>query len=95
MFFFLGWGWDVTPAACGSSQAGGQTCPAVAACVTAEATSDPFNPVSHKGSSFFFFFFGLFSAAPMAYGSSQARGQIGATTADLHYSHSNAGSLTP
>ena len=30
----------------------------------------------------------------MAYGSSQARGQIGAAAAGLHHSHSNAGSLT-
>ena len=30
----------------------------------------------------------------MAYGSSKARGQIGATAAGLHHSHSNAGSLT-
>ena len=28
----------------------------------------------------------------MAYGSSQARGGIGATAASLHHSHSNAGS---
>ena len=31
--------------------------------------------------SFFFFFFFFFWAAPMAYGNSQARGQIGAATA--------------
>ena len=29
-------------------------------------------------------------AAPKAYGSSQARGQIGAAAASLHHSHSNA-----
>ena len=29
-------------------------------------------------------------AAPEAYGSSQARGRIGATAAGLHHSHSNA-----
>jgi len=40
----------------------------------------------------FFFFFGLFRAAPTEYGNSQARGQIRATAASLHYSHSNAGS---
>ena len=40
----------------------------------------------------FFFLFGLFKAAPAAYGSSQARGQIGAIAASLHYSHSNMGS---
>ena len=37
---------------------------------------------------FFFFFF--FRAAPAACGSSQARGQIGAVTDSLHYSHGNA-----
>ena len=40
----------------------------------------------------FFFFFFLFGAAPAVYGSSQARGRIGATPASLHHSHSNAGS---
>ena len=39
-----------------------------------------------------FSFFGLFRAAPPAYGSSQARGQIGAVATSLHHSHSNAGS---
>ena len=55
---------------------------------------------------YFFFFFGLFTAAPVAHGSSQARGQIRATAAGLHHSriqaesatytiaHNNAGSLT-
>ena len=33
-----------------------------------------------------------FRAAPMAYGSSRARCQIGAAASGLHYSHSNAGS---
>ena len=36
--------------------------------------------------------FFLFRTAPTAYGSSQDRGQIGATAAGLHHSHSNAGS---
>ena len=40
----------------------------------------------------FFFFFGLFRATPMAYGSSQVRGRIGAVAASLHHSHSNIGS---
>ena len=45
------------------------------------------------------FFFGFcllsfFLAAPVAYGGSQARGQIGAIAAGLHHSHSNARSLT-
>ena len=34
-------------------------------------------------------FFLLFRAAPTAYGSFQARDQIGATAASLHHSHSN------
>ena len=34
----------------------------------------------------------LFRAAPMAYGSFQARGRIGAVAANLHHSHSNTGS---
>ena len=37
-----------------------------------------------------FFAFLLFRAVLMVYGSSQDRGQIGATTASLHHSHSNA-----
>ena len=36
----------------------------------------------------------LFTAAPMAHGNSQARGQIWATAAGRHHSHSNTGSLT-
>ena len=43
----------------------------------------------------FFFFFGLFRAAPEACGSAQSRGQIGATAAGLHHSHSDMGSETP
>ena len=43
---------------------------------------------------FYFYFFGLlsffFRAIPVAYGGSQAKGQIGATAASLHHSHSNA-----
>ena len=39
-----------------------------------------------------FFFFGLFRAAPEAYGGSQARGSRGAKAAGLYHSHSNAGS---
>ena len=41
---------------------------------------------------FFFFSFCLLRATPVAYGSSQARGGIGAVAASLHHSHSNAGS---
>ena len=33
----------------------------------------------------------LFSAAPEAYGGSQARGGVGAVAAGLHYSRSNVG----
>ena len=45
------------------------------------------------GISFLFFFFFVFSrAAPSAYGSSQARGLIGALATGLHQSYSNAGS---
>ena len=40
----------------------------------------------------FLSFFFLFKAAPVASGSSQARGRIGAAAASLHHSHSNAGS---
>ena len=41
--------------------------------------------------SLFFFFFLFFRAAPVAYGSSQARGQIKPAAAGLHHSLSNAG----
>ena len=34
-------------------------------------------------------------AAPVAYGSSRARGQIGAIAAGLHHNHSNVGSQLP
>ena len=37
-------------------------------------------------------FVSLFRAAPVAYGSSQARGPIVTTAAGLHHSHSNTGS---
>ena len=43
-------------------------------------------------SSFCFVLFLLFRPAPGAYGSSQARDQIGAAAASLHYSHGNRGS---
>ena len=42
----------------------------------------------------FILIFFFLRAAPVPYGNSQARGQIGATAASLHYSHSNARSLT-
>ena len=41
---------------------------------------------------FFFFFFLPFRATPVAYESSQAKGQIEATAAGLYHSHSNTGS---
>ena len=34
----------------------------------------------------------IFRASPVAYGSTQAKGQTGDVAADLHHSHSNAGS---
>ena len=52
--------------------------------------------VTHTLWWFFFFFFNflffLFRATPTAYGSSQARGLIGAAASGLHHSHSNMGS---
>ena len=41
---------------------------------------------------YFILFTLLFRASPTAYGNSQARGQVQATAAGLHHSHSNAGS---
>ena len=47
----------------------------------------------YNSSTFFFFFFPLlFRATPAAYRSSQVRGPMGATAADLHHSHSRVGS---
>ena len=42
-----------------------------------------------------FFFFKLFRAAPTAYGGSQARGLIRATTASLHHSSRQRQILNP
>ena len=47
------------------------------------------NHVHHQS---FFFTLSFFRAMPMAYGISQARGQIRATAAGLHHIHSNVGS---
>ena len=48
---------------------------------------------SNVAITFFFLFFScLFRAAPTAYGSSKARGQLGALASGLHHSHSNVGS---
>ena len=41
---------------------------------------------------FYFLSFGLFRATPLAYGGSQARGQIRGAVDGLCHSHSNAGS---
>ena len=40
----------------------------------------------------FFFFFLFLKATPVAYGGSQAMGQIRAVATSLHHSHSNVGS---
>ena len=40
----------------------------------------------------FIYYFLLFRATPMAYGGSQARGEIGTVAAGLYQSHSNVGS---
>ena len=37
----------------------------------------------------------VFRATPVAYGSSQARGRIGAAAASLCHSHSSVGSIRP
>ena len=47
-------------------------------------------PYKTKKESYPFFY--LFMAAPVAYGSFRDRGQIGATAAGLHHSHSCGGS---
>ena len=41
---------------------------------------------------FFYFLFFIFRATPVAYGGSQARGQIGAVAAGQYHSYSNVGS---
>ena len=51
---------------------------------------DTSNPLNHNGNSSMTIFF--LCVAPMAYGLSKARGQIGTTVAGLHHSHNNAGS---
>ena len=48
--------------------------------------------VSVVMSSLYFLFFCLFRAAIMAYGGSQARGQIRVVAAGVHHSQSNVGS---
>ena len=40
----------------------------------------------------YIYIFWLFRATSVAYGSSQARGPVGAAAAGLHHSHSNTGS---
>ena len=56
-----------------------------------EILSDPSCPCLSFSFFFSFFFPPLFRAATGAYGSSQDRGQIGATAASLRHSHSNPG----
>ena len=46
---------------------------------------------TEKNFFFFFFLVFFFRTAPVAYGSSLARGQNGAAAAGLHHSHSNCG----
>ena len=46
----------------------------------------------YPGPHFFVCLFLLFRAAPAAYGGSQAKGPVGATTAGLRHSHSYEGS---
>ena len=45
--------------------------------------------MEEKTHSFSFVRFAFFRAVPVAYGGSQARGQIRAVAAGLHHSHSN------
>ena len=62
--------------------------------ISAVQQSDPVTHAHTHIHTFFFFlsFFLLFGAVPAACGGFQARGQIGATAAGLHHSHSNIGS---
>ena len=50
------------------------------------------NWVISQGTFSFFFLLLLFRATPEVYGSSQARGRIGATAVSLHHLHGHAGS---
>ena len=50
---------------------------------------------SFNSTNFLFVSFWLFRATPPAYGSSQARGQVGAAAASLHHRHSKARSQPP
>ena len=60
---------------------------------TPPQTCLPRSPMPPLGPFFFSFFPSfLFRATPTAYGSSQTRGQIGASAAGLHHSLSNTGS---
>ena len=56
------------------------------------ANVDRYNVYKQKLQTLLFFFFLLFRATHVAYGRSQARGQIRAAAASLRHSHSNAGS---
>ena len=71
--------------------------PAAAAPIRPLAWAIKGKKIDSYGVHFFFFLlllllFCLFRATPVAYGSSQARGRIGAAATSLHHSHSNAGS---
>ena len=59
-------------------------------CTSAGTPSLSFLNIASEQTSFFFLSF--LRAAPVAYGSSKARGQIGAEAAGLHCSYSNMGS---
>ena len=62
------------------------------ACQHSQDTADPVAPQLELLIFFFFLVFLSFRAVPVAYGGSQARGPIGVVAANLHDSHSNAGS---
>ena len=57
-----------------------------------KSAASPASPVCSTDLSAHIFSYFLFRAAPAAYGSSEARGQIQAAAAGLHHSHSNSGS---
>ena len=59
---------------------------------TAGRTISPQSPPAPNSTSHISNCILLFTAEPVAYGSSQAKGQIGAVAASLYHSHSNVGS---
>ena len=84
VLFCLVWAMSTT---CGSSQVRDWT--HSRAVTWATSMPDP-QPTALQGNSFFIFIFNFCRATSMAYGNSQARGQIRAAAASLHHSHSNA-----